>query len=165
MVYSCGMKRPQKGSTIKQYAYATRKLGGQGSSKKEIALLSGFSRSVANNVKAKIEDTEGYQNAIATLAVESNNLLLSVLAQFKARGLQEFSNKDLVSALNAITGAWTKIEEKRAPAQLKTPEGNRLRSIFTERTRTVTLEPTPPGSASASETIIDIPVKEEDIDL
>lgn len=164
------MKRPQRGSTIKQYAYATRKLGGQGSSKKEIALLSGFSPSVANNVKNKIESTEGYQNAVATLAIESNNLLIAVLAQFKARGLKDFSNKDLVSALNAITGAWSKIEEKRAPSQLKTPEGNRLRSIFTERTRTVTLESAPAGSASATETVIDIPVqgaevKEEDIDL
>lgn len=144
------MKRPQKGSTIKQYAYATRRLSGQGSSKKEIALLSGFSPSVADNAKAKIEDTEGYQNAVIVLATESNNLLLAVMSEFKARGLKNFSNKDLNAALNAISGAWDRIEKTRAPNKLKTPEGNPLRAIFTERTRTVEIE-TAKESATAKE--------------
>jgi hypothetical protein len=130
------MKRPQRGSTPKQYAYATRKLGGQGSSKKEMALLSGFSPSVAANAKRKIESTEGYHNAVAVLAHESNNLLLEVFAQFKARGLDEFSNKDLVSALNAIASAWDRIDTKRAPDRMKTPEGNPLRRVFERRVET-----------------------------
>lgn len=146
------MKRSRSGSTIKQYAYATRRLNGQGKSKKEIALLSGFSQTVAENAKAKIEDTEGYQNAIIQLAGESNNLLLGVMAEFKARGLKNFSNADLTKALNAISGAWDRIEKVRAPDKLKTPEGNRLRGIFTERVRTAVIE-TVPTEATASATL------------
>lgn len=146
------MKRPQRGSTIKQYAYATRCLNGQGKSKKEIAKLAGYSTSMAENAKAKIEDTEGYQNAVMVLAHESNNLLLAVMAEFKARGLSEFSNKDLNAALNAISGAWDRIEKSRATPKMKTPEGNRLRSVFTERTRTAVIEQIPDVPASAQMT-------------
>ncbi len=147
------MKRPQKGSTIKQYAYATRRLSGQGKTKKEIALLSGYTPSMAENVKAKIEDTEGYQNAVIVLATESNNLLLAVMAEFKARGLTKFSNADLTKALNAISGAWDRIEKVRAPNKMKTPEHNRLRSVFTRRvteTETVAVESIPPESPASA---------------
>lgn len=146
------MKRPQKGSTIKQYAYATRRLNGDGVSKKEIALKSGYTMSMAENAKAKIEDTEGYKNAVIQLATESNNLLLAVMAEFKARGLKNFSNKDLNSALNAISGAWDRIEKTRAPNKMKTPEGNPLRAVFTKRveTQTAVFEPAPEESAPAS---------------
>lgn len=137
------MKRTKSGSTPKQYAYAMRRLSGQGKSKKEMALLSGFSPSVAENVKHKVEETEGYQNALIVLGHESNNLLLAAFAEFKARGLTNFSNADLTKALNAITGAWDRIESKRAPDKLKTPEGNRLRAVFTERTRTAVVESVP----------------------
>lgn len=152
------MKRPQKGSTIKQYAYATRRLNGQGRSKKEIALLSGFSQSVAENAKYKIEETEGYQNAVIELAHKSNNLLLGVMAEFEARGLEDFSNKDLNAALNAISGAWDRIEKVRAPNKMKTPEGNRLRGIFTRETvkETAILESTPIPATQAP-----APAKEE----
>lgn len=132
------MKRPQRGSTIKQYAYATRRLNGDGGTKKEIALKSGYTMSMAENAKAKIESTEGYQNAVIELATESNNLLMAVMAEFKARGLKNFSNKDLNSALNAISGAWDRIEKTRAPNRLKTPEGNPLRAVFTKRVETQT---------------------------
>lgn len=144
------MRRPQKGSTIKQYAYATRRLNGQGRTKKEIALLSGYTKSMAENAKAKIEDTEGYQNAVIVLAGESNNLLLAVMAEFKARGLKKFSNADLTKALNAISGAWDRIEKVRAPNQMKTPEGNRLRGLFTRTTETAVIETVPPTEATAS---------------
>lgn len=139
------MKRPRSGSTIKQVAYATRRMNGNASSKKEAALLSGFSLSVAENVKAKVEDTEGYQNAIIGLATESGNLMQAILAEFKARGLKDFNNADLTKALNAITGAWAKIEERRAPNRLKTPEGNPLRAVFMRRTETATFEEVPPA--------------------
>src|SRR5690606_24533171 len=130
------MKRPQKGSTIKQYAYATRRLNGDGRSKKEIALKSGYSMTMAENAKSKIESTEGYQNAVIELAHKSNNLLLAVMTEFEARGLKDFSNADLTKALNAISGAWDRIEKTRAPAKLKTPEGNPLRAVFTRRVET-----------------------------
>lgn len=137
------MKRPARGSTPKQFAYATRKLTGQGDSKKELALLSGYSMTMAHHAKEKIENTEGYHNAMHALAVDSNNLLLSIISEFKARGLEEFSNKELIAAVNAVSGAWDKIQKKNEPEQSKLPAGtNPLRAIFTERTRTVQIEPT-----------------------
>lgn len=163
------MKRRKGGSTPKQYAYAVRRLNGAGTSKKEIALLSGFSMSVAENVKNKVEDTEGYKNAVIVLAQKSNNLLLAVMSEFEARGLEGFSNKDLVSAMNAISSAWDRVDTKRAPDRMKTPEGNRLRAVFTRRTETATIEQVPvsESSASASQEIIDVPAvsQETPVDL
>lgn len=146
------MKRPQTGSTPKQYAYATRRLNGDGRSKKEMALLSGFSPAVAENVKAKIEDTEGYKNAVIELATKSNNLLLAAMAEYEARGLKNFSNKDLNAALNAIASAWDRVEKVRAPEKMKTPQGNPLRAVFTKRveTQTAVFEPAPEEPATAS---------------
>ncbi len=150
------MKRPSRGSTLRQYAYATRRLSpGSVTTKKEAALLSGYSQTMAENVKAKIENTDGYQNAIQVLAHESNNLLLEVMAEFKTRGLSDFSNKDLNAALNAISGAWDRIEKTRAPNKLKTPEGNPLRGVFTERVttreRTATIETIKEETANADQ--------------
>lgn len=158
------MKRPQKGSTVKQYAYATRRLNGQGGSKKEIALLSGYTQSMAENAKYKIEETEGYQNAVIKLATDSNNLLMAVMAEFKARGLGDFSNKDLVSALNAISSAWDRIDTKRAPNRMKTPEGNPLRAIFTKRseTQTVVVEHGEAAASADKEEIKDAEFRESD---
>jgi hypothetical protein len=155
------MKRPRSGSTVRQVAYATRLLGGQGKHKKEIALLAGYSPTMAENAKAKIEDTEGFKNAVIVLAQRSNNLLQAVMAEFEARGLKKFSNADLVKALNAISGAWERIEKSRAPDRLRTPAGNPLRAVFEERVttrvRTATVSaaapsPEPAGEAAAAST-------------
>ncbi len=158
------MKRPQNGSTPHQYAYATRRLNGDGSSKKEIALLSGYSMNVAENVKAKVEDTTGYKNAVIELAVKSNNLLLAAMTEFEARGLEGFSNAELTKALNAISGAWSHIEKHRAPDQMKTVEGNPLRGVFQRRveTQTVTIEPAP---VTPKEEVKNTPTPVESIDL
>lgn len=146
------MKRPRQGSTIKQVAYATRMMNGQAKTKKEAALLSGFSKSVAENAKHKIESTEGYQNAIIGLATQSGNLLQAILAEFTARGIKNFSDSDLIKATNAITGAWDKIDQRRATNTLKTPEGNPLRKLFIERTetRTSVIETTPVESTATA---------------
>ncbi len=138
-------------------------MGGQGKSKKEIALLSGYTKSMAENAKYKIETTEGYKNAMINLAQKSGNLLMGVMAEFEARGFKNFSNKDLVSAINAVTGAWDKIDTKRAPVAMKNPEKNPLRAIFTDRvqTRTVVME-----SVAAQPRIHESPPQEEEpIDL
>jgi hypothetical protein len=163
MWYSFYMKRPQKGSTPKQYAYALRRLNGEGRSKKEMALLSGFSPAVAENVKAKVEDTEGYQNAVIELATKSNNLLLACFAEYQARGLKDFSNKDLNAALNAISSAWDRVEKVRAPAKMKTPEGNPLRAVFTKRveTQTAVFEAAPEETTIASSPQEETPVVHE----
>lgn len=159
------MKRPRQGSTIKQVAYATRMMNGEATSKKEAALLSGFSMSVAENAKHKIETTEGYKNAMIQLHTRSNNLLNAIMFEFETRGLTKFSNKDLVSALGAITKAWDKIDSKRATPHMKDPEKNPLRAIFTEKTttRTAVLEPaTQPEQQTPQVKIHDIPLKEDD---
>lgn len=126
------MKRPQTGSTPKQYAYAVKRLNGKGRSKKDMALSVGFSPSVANNAANKIEKTEGYQNAVIQLAAESNNMVLAVLAEYKARGLKKFSNKDLNGALNAIGAAWEKFNKVRSPNGSGAPE-NPLKKVFMQR--------------------------------
>ncbi len=132
------MKRPKNGSTPKQFAFAQRMMGGGGETKREVALLSGYTPSMADNVRAKIENTEGYHNAMAELAHKSNNLMLEALHQFEARGLNGFTNSELIKALNAIGNAWEKIEKQRAPNKIKTPEGNRLHGLFTRKTVTET---------------------------
>lgn len=155
------MKRPATGSTPKQFAYATRMLNGDADSKKEAALLSGFSMSTAENAKAKIESTEGYHNAMFELAVKSNNLMLAALSQFEARGLNTFSNADLIKALNAIGAAWERVEKQRNP-QKELPGGNRLASAGIFQRKTVTTTETavipPPSEVPAT------PVPEEATD-
>lgn len=144
------MKRPKTGSTPRQFAYATRMLNGQAGSKKEAALLSGYELSTAENAHAKIETTEGYHNAMFELAVKSNNLMLAALSQFEARGLDSFSNGDLIKALNAIGGAWERVEKQRNPNPSKLPPGgNRLAGIFKRTTVTEEARIAPVAEASA----------------
>lgn len=110
-------------------------LNGEADSKKEAALLAGFSMSVAENAKAKIETTEGYHNAMIELAGKSNNLMLAALHEFEARGLKGFSNSELIKALNAIGSAWERVEKQRNPDRGKLPPGsNRLQGIFQRKT-------------------------------
>jgi hypothetical protein len=131
--------------TLKQYAYARRVWGAKGSDRKNIALDVGYSLSTADKVKEKIENTAGFNTAIAALAVESNNMAVAVLAEFKARGLKEFSNKDLVGALNAIGGAWSRFNQVEIESKKnKNPEGNRLRAVIMNRIENQTINnPTP----------------------
>lgn len=144
------MKRPRRGSTIKQVAYATRMMNGAAGTKKEAALLSGFSMSVAENVKHKVEDTEGFKNAMAQLHMRSGNLLNAIMYEFEVRGLTEFTNKDLISALNAMSGAWDRINNRQATAKMRTDEGNPLRAVLTRRveTQTAVIEQIPAGAAA-----------------
>ncbi|MES2409558.1 MAG: hypothetical protein V4509_04665 [Patescibacteria group bacterium] len=125
------MKIPKKGSSMKQLAYARRVWGAEGSDKKSIALDVGYSPAVANSVVSKIESRKGFNNAIAQLAADSNNMALTVMSEFKARGLEDFSNKDLVSALNAIAGAWDKFNKGfKESIEPKEDNGkNRLRTV------------------------------------
>lgn len=137
------MKRPKHGATIKQYAYATKLLNGEGRSKKDIALSVGFSPSVAMNAANKIETTEGFQNAVIDLAGKSNNVVLAVMAEYEARGLKKFSNKDLNGALNAISQAWDRFNKARAPNKIQTPEGNRLKAVILNRIENQTINNLP----------------------
>ena len=141
--------------------YAKRMWGAKGNDKKHIALDVGYSPSVANSTKSKIENHPGFNNAIAALAHESNNMAMAAMAEFKARGLRDFSNKDLVGALNAIAGAWGKFnaEGRGAP---KIPENkNRLRTVILQRIENQTISaPAEIREASTK----DVDNIEEDVD-
>lgn len=161
------MKRPKSGSTIKQMAYAKKLFNGQGKSKKEIALSVGYSPAMANNTEAKIEKSEGFYNALQGLALESNNLVLAVMAEYKARGFTKFSNKDLNGALNAISQAWDRIGKQRAPNGNTDPEKNPLRAVFMQRVEKQIINngPGPVEATVEKEETTASPETEEDIDL
>lgn len=135
------MKIGRTGSTPRQTAYAKRVWAGQGISKKEIALNVGYSKAVASSPKSKIEDKKGFNNAFAKLAIESNSTALAVMAEFKARGFKDFSNKDLVGALNAIGNAWAKFNgANKDPNDLNTKlGGNKLRTVILQRVENQTI--------------------------
>ena len=117
---------------MKQMAYAKRILGGQGISKKQIALDSGYSPNVANSIPSHIENKPGFHNAMSALAVDSNNLALAAMHEFKARGFKEFSNKELVGALNAIGSAWSKFNAQPKEKD-PTETGNKLRTVVLQQ--------------------------------
>jgi hypothetical protein len=126
------MRIRNRDCTIKQMAYAQRMLGGQGETKKEIALNSGYSPHVARSVKSHIETKPGFHNAMTKLAVESNNLALAAMHEFKARGFEGFTNKELIASLNAIGMAWAKFNampKERGLGQ----ENNKLRTIVLQQ--------------------------------
>jgi len=123
---------------MKQMAYAKNILGGQGTSKKQIALNSGYSSNVANSVSSHIENKPGFNNAMAALAVDSNNLALAAMHEFKARGFQDFSNKDLIGALNAIGSAWSKFNAMPKDKE-NNPSGNKLRSVILQQVENQTI--------------------------
>lgn len=125
---------------MKQKAYAMRIWGAQGSSKKEIALDVGYSLASARSTVQKIESKPGFQNAIMELALKSNNLALAAMAEFNARGFKDFSNKDLVGALNAIGQAWSKFNtesknDMRDEDRFK--KSNRLRTVILSKSTNI----------------------------
>lgn len=155
------MKRSKNGSTIKQVAYARKIFNGDGVSKKQIAMSVGYSKAIANNANAKIERSEGFLNAMENLAIESNNLLLAILMQYKKRGLDDFSNKDLNGAANAISSAWDRISKQRMPDSNRDPEKNPLKKIYMTKVENQTINNiTPIQTPAVIET-----APEEEIDM
>ena len=124
------MKISRKGSSMKQIAYARRAWGAKQQTKKLIALDVGYSPSVANSVVSKIESRPGFNNAMAKLASDSNNIALAVMSELKARGFEGYTNKDLVGALNAISGAWDRFNKGLMEKPKVEDDGkNRLRTV------------------------------------
>lgn len=120
-------------ATIKQKAYAQRILGGDGKSKRQIALDSGYSPSVASSVRSHIETRRGFYNAMTALAVESNNLALAAMYEFKARGFQDFTNRELIAALTAIGSAWARFNDVKKDDDGDYKGKNKLRAIVLEQ--------------------------------
>jgi hypothetical protein len=123
----------KKGSTMKQMAYAKRLFGAQGKNKKQIALDVGYSPFVANSISSHIENKPGFNNAMAALAVDSNNLALAAMHEFKARGFKDFSNKDLVGALNAIGSAWSRFNTIPKDPSGGNQSTNKLRTVILQQ--------------------------------
>jgi len=128
----------KKGSTMKQLAYARRVFGANGDSKKNIALDCGYSPNVAKSVSSHIENRPGFNNAMAALAVDSNNLALAAMHEFKARGFSDFSNKDLVGALNAIGNAWSRFNAVNNPKK-GDASANKLRTVILQQVENQTM--------------------------
>jgi hypothetical protein len=136
--------------------------GGKDTDKKSIALDVGYAPSIANSPKSKIEVHKGFHNAMALLAEQSNNLALKIMHEFASRGVTDFSNKDLIGALNAIGMAWGKFNAgaiKAAQNEAESDSKNKLRTIILQRVENQTISPGGqthiPGSVVES-------VKEED---
>jgi hypothetical protein len=131
-------------ASLKQTAYARRVFGGQGKCKKQIALDVGYSPNVANSISSHIENQPGFHNAMMVLARDSNNLALEAMHEFKARGFKDFSNKDLVGALNAIGAAWSRfntVPKEKGDGQ----SNNRLRTVILQQIENQTLSVAPDG--------------------
>lgn len=137
------VKINKHGCTPKQEAYARRVWAGAGPDRKTIALDVGYTKNAANSIISKIESRPGFNNAMARLAAESGAMALSVMHEYKARGLQDFSNKDLNGAMNAIAGAWSKFTQERGPRNMDGPGtklgNNKLRTIILQRVENQTI--------------------------
>jgi len=143
----------RNGSTMKQMAYARQLFGAKGKNKKQIALDSGYSPAVSNSVKSHIENKPGFNNAMSALAIDSNNLALAAMHEFKARGFEDFSNKDLVGALNAIGGAWAKFNNQTPKEDPNNLNGtNKLRTVILQQIANQTIIP---GETKRVDVILD----------
>lgn len=99
----------KNGSAPRQMEYAKARIfSNKRPSKKRAALRVGYSLTTANSAVSKIESKPGYINAVSKLSNESQSLALDIMAEFKRRKISEFSDKNLIGALNAIGNAWAK---------------------------------------------------------
>jgi len=144
-------------------AYAKRILGGDGISKKQIALDSGYSPAVSNSITSHIENKPGFNHAMSKLALDSNNLALSAMHEFKARGFKDFSNKELVGALNAIGNAWSKFNALPKEKSDQNPTGNKLRTVVLQRIENQNIQAAPASSTPESDDKPDSEVKVADL--
>ena len=127
---------------MKQRAYAMRVWGAKDETRHATALNVGYSEAVARSPGTKLENQKGFNNAMAALAAESNNLALTILHEFKSRGVQDFSNKDLVGALNAIGQAWSKFNGGVRTAEEQQSK-NRLRTVVLQNIEHQTFNASP----------------------
>ncbi|MCK5017853.1 MAG: hypothetical protein KAS32_12390 [Candidatus Peribacteraceae bacterium] len=123
-------------------------MGGDGVSKKQMALNSGYSANVANSIKSHIETKPGFHNAMSALATDSHNLALAAMHEFKARGFEDFSNKELIAALNAIGSAWSKFNPDYKREKRTDNGNNKLRTVVLQQieNQNITQSPNPLGT-------------------
>jgi hypothetical protein len=94
--------------------------------------------SVAENAKHAIEETSGYNNAMAQLASETGNVVMQVYHVLKSRLKDEEEIKkvefgSLLEAVSVISKAW----ETFTPKQAIDTKANPLKAIFLQPVQTV----------------------------
>lgn len=132
------MTRAKKGGTIKVRAYAKRLLGGQGKSKRQIALASGYSPSVANSVKSHIENTGGFNEAMADLAQESGNMVMRIYYALQDKDLAKETVPVLLEAVRTMAGAWETFNKKPDKPLNESP----LRALLAQKVKNQTINVT-----------------------
>lgn len=147
---------------MRQMAYARQAWGAKQQNKKQIALNVGYSTNVANSVVSKIESRPGFNNAMARLAADSNHIALAVMHEIKARGFEDYSNKDLVGAMNAISGAWDRFNKGLIERNKPEDNGkNRLKTIILQNINKQIVNPVeqelPPSSIVETTTVEEDP--------
>lgn len=134
------MKRTKNGYTRKQYAYAQRSLAPAGATtKKAMALAVGYSPSVADSVKDRIEKTEGYSNAIAALASDAGNVALKIMHKLKHADIDKMSFETAVDQLTKVAAVFEKFTPQAKVEETKKPNG--LRAIILEHVTARDVEP------------------------
>ena len=133
------MKISSSGSSLKQKKYAQDVFSANGRTKKEIALNAGYTLNAAKSVTSKIENTKGYKNAMMEILRESDNVVLNIFGEFRSRGFQDFSNKDLVAAVTAISTAWEKFNN-RGKSEDGPQSANKLRTIILQQVENQTIQ-------------------------
>ena len=148
--------------TTKQKLYAERVFSRdavRGKSKQEIALDVGYSPAVAQAVKQKIENLPGFKNAMAEILQESDSLVMKIMRTFDERGFDDYTNKDLISALTAIASSWEKFNGLRKPEEDNQPH-SRLRTLILNKIENQTVI-SPTAEQAEVKEAEKVPVKEE----
>jgi hypothetical protein len=119
--------------TLKQAAYARRVFNANGTSRSQIARDVGYSPSSAINAN-HIEKSQGFKTAMIKLSIESGDIASAIMTEFKRRGVTDFSDKDLIGALNAISSAWSKFNSPLLHnSENDTPNTSRLRTVILQQ--------------------------------
>jgi hypothetical protein len=118
------------GYTPKQLAYARRVLDGGAHTRKDMALMSGYSQASAGNA-GYLEKKMGFHNAMQKLALQSNMVVTALLEEFSNRNLRDFTDKDLIAATNVLTNSWAKFNKVNIETEMPKQQGpNRLRPVI-----------------------------------
>lgn len=110
------------GATTKQRKYAMGVLD-EHKSRREVALAAGYSNTMADNPKM-IEQSVGFRLAMAEQATQAGFLASGVMNEINARGFKDYSNKDLLHALDIISKAFERFVPKEKEKDSK------LTSVF-----------------------------------
>ena len=124
-------------STMKQKAYARKIVSGVHKTKKETALAVGYSVSVAESAKNRIEDTPGFNNAMRDLAQETGDVVMHVYHSIKDRDLSKENLQTVLNAVEVLAGAFEKFSPKQKDeSSLK---NNRLKAVLLQRVENQTI--------------------------